>query len=207
MSSSTVDRRAISRPPESRESLVKKCGGTFRSRRFSLPDLKGYCCGERLTEALASALPFALAFAFTGDSKLRGCAALPASLGGVGFCTSRPPVSEPDPLALAEARVFGFCSLDVLDAGAVSRAESSVPARLPAALPLAVACLSLPGTLGRAGSELGADGALGAVGASGALGEAGAASFTESSDPATSPAALPLAAPLMPESVPSVVPV
>ena len=144
----------------------------------------------------ASPLAFALALAFTGEVKLRGCG---GSLVCSAFGVSSALVSEPDPLAFAFACGFGFCSLagavgDAFGAeGAASFTESSDPVRSPAALPFAEACLSSPGRLANAGNEPGASGVVGAC-------VEGAASFTASNDPARLPAASPFAVPLIPDS-------
>lgn len=154
-----------------------------------------------LAEASPLAFAFAVALAVTGEVKLRGCEGsivagfsfgLPSLRSGFGV--SSEPVSDPDPPALAEARAFGSVG-DVGVVSGASRAESSVPARLPAALPL-------PGRLGSAGISPGAAGVPGA----GAFGVDGATSFIASSEPLMSPAASPFAAPLTPASEPLAAP-
>ena len=148
----------------------------------------------------ASPLAFALALAFTGEVKLRGCV---GSLACSAFGVSSALVSEPDPLAFAFAFACGcgFCSLagaagDASGAeGAASFTESSDPVRSPAALPFAEACLSPLGRLGSAGNEPGASGVVGAC-------VEGVACFMASSDPARLPAASPFAVPVIPDSEP-----
>src|SRR5687767_8544346 len=63
---------------------------------------------EASTDAPASALPFALALARTGEVKLRGCV-LEASVGCCGLSSDRSPDAEPDALPCAFTR-FGLLS-------------------------------------------------------------------------------------------------
>ena len=73
------------------------------------------------TEAFPDALALAFAFAFTGDSKLRGCGGVvlvaPEASGFVGFSTVASPTSEPCALPFAFTCFFGGVLEGVVEEG------------------------------------------------------------------------------------------
>ena len=191
--------------PDPSRSLKRKAAGPRGPAAFFCPP-RLLLRRARSPKHRASALPFALALAFTGEVKLLRLRRLPASLGAVGFCALERTRQRARAVGVGRgARLRLLLARGRAPAWPAQRPASGVERTGETARRIAVRRAVLVAARKR-GQRRQRARRVGVGRRSRRSSESERASFTESSEPVRSPAASPFAAPLTPDSEPLAVP-